>query len=552
MLRFNHMLNAKGISFVEVLMSLAIVSASSYVLLNYNQFYGSQDYNMLRACEAHAAHVIGAVQQESYYRAIGVFLPGGGVRSPNQSIFNATTAASPADYWQGDVTDTISSGAGLTPPMTSAVNNNNLLIQGSVRTLAALYNKNPNLRCSAQGAAYPRLTGLQMSTMLSSLQPAPTVTLSLEPYMVDTQATLCGVTPPSAIFPAPRSFTGIAASTEYSAFRVNAGVYPNTQMPYSHVDPADTAARMSPPASASPIVRREFGPGTPVVQTDVGIAMTVRVNYQFKGQPYSCSATQKFEYPQDRTPPPTPNYARVVLNTSIKNPAGATVLRDYCADSITDPRASAEIEVGYQNVRPEAGVQLFCKDLSFERRVGNGSTTLGCRNGTTPLGGVAQPLSPSNSTFRDSGYPYNYTARFTLRQQPWQPCDLVGQCGVSPTSSTSTTASPTNWRVRMHYDNLPPGCVMNLEVVAVDTAGNRSGTRSAAASKKFLDQAPNFTSTAFVASNLNFTARSNEIYYPTCGRLDDPTYYRSGLGYYCWKGPAPGYYRCGTGTNGWC
>ena len=136
------------------------------------------------------------------------------------------------------------------------------------------------------------------------------------------------------------------------------------------------------------------------------------------------------------------------------------------------------------------------------------------------------------------------------RKSYWQPCDLLAQCGVAPAGSTAT---PDPQALTINYLGLPAGCVLHFEVVAVDTAGNRSGQLTSSASRRYFadnslptTSANPVTSVGFGAGK-DFTIRDDEIYYPTCGATLGSPYYVPGLGIFCPSGVTPpGYYRCGA------
>jgi hypothetical protein len=331
---------------------------------------------------------------------------------------------------------------------------------------------------------------------------------------------------------------------------------------YAESETAADDTELNPINAANDLARRTYPVNGGDANYNNGMIMTVRVNYQFEGRNESCSATQRFEYPADRTEPPRPNEAQVTANGSIIGAGGTAVLRDMCTSTVTT--ASATIRVGYLDapIRPEEGTQLLCKDLSW-RRVPTATrdcyqfTTAGAQgtligNNITPWGGGDLNHFTSGSPgapYSDFAYPH--TPDFAARVGYWQPCDQLTLCGQNPATVTATynTAPPMDMYYTLVYNNLPAGCVMNFEVVAVDTAGNRSDSRlNTAANKAFLEgsTATGVSSNPYFFAGRNFTALMDEIYYPTCGNPSaaspHASYYRAGLGYYCQPG---GYYRCG-------
>ncbi|HMN69773.1 MAG TPA: hypothetical protein PKC28_14615, partial [Bdellovibrionales bacterium] len=103
----------------------------------------------------------------------------------------------------------------------------------------------------------------------------------------------------------------------------------------------------------------------------------------------------------------------------------------------------------------------------------------------------------------------------TDRETRWVPCHQLRQCGFPPiTNAASFNPAPnisrasSNQTLNMTYGQagspLPFGCVLNFEVVAVDSAGN-SSVAATPANRRFLEVAP-----AGVEPQ-------NEVHYATCG-----------------------------------
>ena len=514
-----------------------MIAGAVYVLSNLNTTYVSRDYNLRRACEAYADSIIATVQEETYYRDIYNQPFPSGTRRPPVAAFSPTKAVTtPAWYWWSGTDADISRGSvgGQSPQLHS-----HFLIQGSLASLFAIYNNVSVVRC-AYGAYAPLTTNVPKPQDLQNLDVVSTpvtARMRLEPYNALTGASLCPTsgTPPSPLTAAPR---GVSASSvadpERRVFDLGSGEYLNTDT--TRV-PSETVTRMNPSASARAIAQRTSGLGN----VDLGMGMSVEVAYHYDGKDYTCAATQRFEYPADRTPPPVPDLAQVRTNTSINynSSFGAQpYLRNYTCSGSLDPRANATIRLGYNSVAHEGGVQFMCKDLSAVRSYTN---TVSCRSAAS---GTVLGSHPSLAQFASGAVPPS----FASRQAFWQPCDLLGLCGVSPSGAALTLG--TNQRyLDLQYTNLPPGCIMNFEVVAVDTAGNRSGSRTmSAGNKKFVTAVSSPTTTMYTNAgpagdrNQNFAVSTDEIYYPTCGNRSTGDYYRKYAGYYC---PA-GYYSCNS------
>ncbi len=513
-----------------------MVAGAIYLVASMDHTFVTKDTTLRRACEAHAERLIATVQEETYYRDLIVYVPDDADADRIPPDFaTGTTAVTNLNWYKfvPPAVNPLNRASDTTAGPASAALRNSRLIQGSLSSLLAIYNNVAGVRCAY--GAHPNLTGLPLPDDLANLPNAPVTTIRLEPYRTDTGLNLCNGGPPAPpLAAAPRGASGFQNSADWNAFDLNSGTYPVVQ---DNKAPDDTIARMSPPVASTPIATRAL----PGPTTDIGVRMSARVDYTFNNVNYNCEVTQKFEYPTDRTPPPPLNRVEVTANSSIVG--GARVLRDYC--TMGGPivtTANATIEVGYLNQAFEGGVQFFCKDLSFIRTPG---ATQPCQNGAGVQILAAQPFAASPTYFSGArDHQYNFTSDFAARLQPasayWQPCDRVRQCGVTPAAALQTPNQDSLF-LRLTYTALPAGCSMNMEAVAVDSAGNRSTQTSAiAANKSFLElpQAEATTSTAFLT---NFTVRDDEIYYPTCGNTAASTYYRNGLGIGC-----AGYYRCGS------
>lgn len=143
------------------------------------------------------------------------------------------------------------------------------------------------------------------------------------------------------------------------------------------------------------------------------------------------------------------------------------------------------------------------------------------------------------------------------REAHWVPCDQLRVCGKAP-STVGATVNPTggNRYLTLEYEDLPFGCNINAEVVAVDTAGNRSSVetptfviRNENPSDPYGHLAANRITVT--QSSLRFSTWFNEVYYPTCGNSGPD--YVPGLGVLCENEDNLGnignhYYTCRT-TN---
>lgn len=538
--------NSKGYSVIEGLIALGILAVAGTLIGGFRSIYqDSSGFGLQRACKSYAQSIVNAVQQESYYLSITNYFPTGTTpttRSLQTNPFTPTIAVpDTSKYWElampsTDPDDQISSRiAGQAPSL-----NNILLVQGSLRSLQAIYNNYP-VRCAL--GAYAPLTSnpafLPLPSSLKQLYPAATAQIQLNPYRHTTHATLC----PPKIFISTQNRKANRVDANVDVFAPTSGNYVTAGDVAASTAAGETLATMS-PTIGNTIALGGFT--WPV--TDLGVEMIAQVNYTYEGQAYNCSASQRFEYPYDGAAPPKPS-ATISANTSIASTVDP-IVRDYCASGSNLQTASASFQVGYVNTASEGGVQFLCKDLSYIRTPTAVAPCLDA--GGVPI--VAnQPVNLGASTFRlldpAPRYPYSYTPNFGGREATWQPCDQMQQCGLLPANATAAIIDALNKGIVMDYNNLPAGCVLNFEAIAVDTAGNRSGTRTGGLGvKTFLSMTPTtYTSTGFGTEN--FAVRADEIYYPSCGNTPSG-YYRAALGYYCpayLPGYPNGYYTCGAG-----
>lgn len=554
------MTDSKGFTLLEVMISIAIFAVAAYLISDFNQIYSNDNYSMRRACEAHAADIISAVQQETYYLQIinptWTNSTSGPQISAIGSKFTTTPAVSTTSYYLTGNTNydrTVLNIAGA-----DSQYDGHLLIQGSLRSLAGIFNHDGDVQCKLGNyAPLTNGTTIPMPGVLANLPTTPTIKMELTPYRLTDHSPICS----GSIYPAPRGKG--ASSAEYNGLAAGSGAYTSTAGLYDQpnnynkpqISTDETYKTMTGgyPTYNSNLPIAIQHPSANNVNNNIGIGMTVQISYTMKGKNYSCSATQDFQYPEDDSAPPSPNVAKVVHGTNSSIIGGNNQLRDYCLNtansSTVSAGASAQLQMGYDGTNStfENGVELFCKDLSWIRRP---ASTTYCKDGGTNITG--QPIDLSNpKLFAQDGYqfPYNHslTVQFGQRFGHWQPCQNLTQCGVDPTLQTNSVATGTRKLLfTNYYQGLPYGCVMNFEVVAIDTAGNRSDSRSSS-TKAYLTRLNPVLNPSLTYGDKNFKARDNEIYFPTCGGGEGAyyNYYRSGLGYYC---PKYGYYNC----TRWC
>lgn len=173
-----------------------------------------------------------------------------------------------------------------------------------------------------------------------------------------------------------------------------------------------------------------------------GLLLTVRVAYEDgSGQTQSCTTQHRFQFQRDEIAPPVMN-TTVTANTS--NP------RLNCAP----PRADMTLSLGYNSDPGEKGIVFLCQDVSMRRPRG----TIQCAG---PSGAQYNGAPPAPTT--------------TIGPGSWVACDKVTACNVSPESSTANPSRTADAiRLVNVYRNIPSDCVVKINSVAVDVAGNSS------------------------------------------------------------------------------
>ncbi len=458
-------LGQRGATLSEVLIGIVIVSIMVGVVAKFSSSYTSRPMTMQRACEQYAQSIVQTVQQETFYQHISNFVPASPVaRTASAFVDNNPTIAVPAGqvntvWWGGGAGPYVISQA--TGPATSGVTLQNFqLIKGNIRTLAGIYNANAGLRCNF--STYAPLTTVAYSAEFSGVGAAPSAQIQIRPYRRDTGANYC---PGGGLYIAPTPAN--PTNPLSSAIAANSGS-----------QNGEIEAANSPPAPLAGHRIANRGVGKPNIDTDfdVGIELTALVSYTQDGAAKSCRVTQKFEYPVDRTAPPAPTVSVTANATSARANCGAVMSRN----------ATIRIDGGGSF---ERGSQFVCHDLSWQMSwVSSGAGYIPCR----PIGFASINTSQPNPT----------SENFASRQTRWMPCDQLTQCGVAPTV-TYPNANPNIAAVQsldLTFNGLPQGCVLNLEAVTVDTAGNSSAT-----ARSFLEDAA-----VGIAAN-------NVMYEKTCG-----------------------------------
>lgn len=565
-------LNQKGISLVEALIGVAVLGGIAIVITQANDNFRPQRLGIKRVCQSHAQSILNTIQEETYYRSMVNFVPvgvGAGVRSagnfsggadaPTAAVTNPPLAnlwfTGPAAAWEISPANPTA-----TPDVDGVELQNFQLIQGTMRSLATIYNNVPAVRCALGAYAPLTAAGGAVAWPAELTRDAGTVLMRIQPYNRATGAAIC----PAALYPAPTGagdglindnnvLTSAFAAVQPGA---GAGVWTPTDaaLPGGHeaFDPASVPANRSLPPTYRMATR---GLGSPVnsdpASVSHGFEVTLQVSYTHDGVADVCEVSQKFEYPVDRSPPGIPT-VQVVRNDSYP-PAAA---RPTCGPNI-GPTASilvnpVQIRIGVAAGEQERGVQLLCRDLSWQKvRLANPAPY----NEPPCIQGGA--IVPERPQYDDVSASQN----FALRENYWVPCDRVTQCGYQPTAAYSL-ANPNNANdatLTLTYapdanfisaDGLRT-CVFNMEVVAVDTAGN-THIAGNPANRVFLEQPGSPIAANQPVTNIptppghgnTGVDRANEILPTACGQFCPRTSDWVGADF------PNGYWTCRTGGTG--
>jgi hypothetical protein len=176
-----------------------------------------------------------------------------------------------------------------------------------------------------------------------------------------------------------------------------------------------------------------FGPN---IVRGASINADIKIAYTKKGESSQtvCEETRTYRYPADTTPPTAP--------TSVIFTLGGT---SSCDISPTGRNRDGPhfVKINYSSFKP--GITLFCRDRSFSFQ--------------------------NNHTCNPA---YLYGAFPTPNQ--WTACEAVTVCGYSRNVAADSTpqVSWPSMQQTLKFDRLPYGCRIQLDVVAVDPAGNYS------------------------------------------------------------------------------
>lgn len=520
---------------------------------------GTKSMNQSSACVNHLNSVINRVRSMGTRVSIGDFLPPVGSSAVNRWVVHGTgTVLTEGSDSQGtagvgdDVSDAIDVTHRFPPNATFNITNVPLplqpvevrtphLINGIMGAMLAIYNSNTGTFCTnANGGIYnvdplpnPPNTS-QLSTLFdpgSNNQSLINLTTNIrvQPFSLSTGA-LAGC--PGNLVIAPRGQPTSMATTMTTG---RGGVLNNGLVPNGGVT---------------------WGGN---VRNDVGLLVTLRSAYEDpNGVALGCTAEMRLQYPDDIGAPGAPTI-EVARNTtwadqaveirSGESPTGPTTPSSAginCADRDIN---SIELNIGFIAAGSnEAGTVLLCRDRSYVLPAPESAAASGYAAACL-VGGVD---TPNRAQYPPTAYfapntpglprpqwdatawavggtvdvPYisgnGYVTMATVGTNTWVPCDQVQVCNAGPTASAATgpPASPTQKFYNLTFNNLPSGCVMQLDVRAMDTAGNLSALST--------------------IDNTTVAAAANIVEFPRCGVwCGIGGAYTGGTGYFSCGGACP-------------
>ncbi|MCC7402964.1 MAG: prepilin-type N-terminal cleavage/methylation domain-containing protein [Bdellovibrionales bacterium] len=550
--------NSKGFSLPEVVVSIAIIGVTA---LGISQLFitgatGTKAMNQTSACVNHLNSVVNRLRSLGTRVVVGDFLPALGGSLVNRwavdgvgtvAIEQDITAINPADRYPGIATFNITNVPAN--PADVLLLRSPHLIQGVMGGVLAIYNSNTAAFCTgATGSIYNVPPGPVLSSLFAPSSNAQTLIgletrIRVQPYNLATG--LIDGACPSPLIIAPRGspahMPNIMASgrTGGIATGLVAG------------GPAGTATENQNLVN--------WGAG---VRNDLGLLVTLRANYtDVNAVPMGCTAEMRLQYPEDTGVPGAPNIV-INRNSTWDNPAtspatartgespvGPLTVTETDVNCQTRTQNDVRFQIGYTVANTnEAGTVLLCRDRSYQlpppESAAASSYFAACLVGGVPdlsraqyppaayfapgTDGLPRPQHDNTAWAPGGtvdvpyilgiGAPWGYVppANFiNVGDNIWVPCDQVQVCGENPTGGGVNLGGGVK-SYDLIFANLPSGCVMQLDVRSVDSAGNLSPIRS--------------------IDNTTVASGANIVEYPRCG-----VWCGGGAAY----GAPQGYFSCG-------
>ncbi|MGE3756252.1 MAG: hypothetical protein AB7H97_00765, partial [Pseudobdellovibrionaceae bacterium] len=469
--------NQRGVTLVEALVVVALVGSMGVMTLQVDPGIMKRSKNIEQSfsCEAHLISVMSSIRSASLVKEILDFRANGTNRYPAP---NPITNVQPVARFQsisvkgpsGDIE--LASEAQLWPTSSDSILGTTpgssswaatrlrsaLLINGSVRALAAMYNADPTI-CNTwrTPTAINTLALASIKNLGPSTQVSVNTQIKIEPYDVVTgvtkgcSATSLGLRP-----------QGMGSLTAFKG--LTGGATPDA---------------FSPPSSATDLEQFPAVSEASGFSDTTGLRVSIRATGTVNGDNVSCERAYNFSYPVDYVAPAQPDH--VVLSAYNVN-GTAKASGDTSQPAVTTPQkgAGVTIQVGYANVDYDSGAQLLCRDVSQSMNenfacFANGFS--GENPGPQKTGGTTSTL---DSTFQ-TGSMMGATFYLTEYNSQWVPCESLTVCGKAPTSTgfvTPSGSSSKRYAIQNIYQQLKAGCRIHVQAISVDVAGNKSSPTS--------------------------------------------------------------------------
>lgn len=483
--------NERGISIVEGMVGLGAVAGLAAIIANISTNTNNRGLVYRRACESMAVNAIDAITDEGIYMNVHHFNPSndGVIKQEITSgeginLFTIDEIAN-GDLWPATVSiisPVINSGANLPPTV-----RNEALIQGAMRALNALYNNQSGVDYCSDFASYPQMSvanlGIENELTRSDPGTPPSIELQLQAVNWTTNTTVCPAKPffVSPLSGAPKT---MRAYNGYSYDSLENGVI---------AYPIDAPPSHSPDGIWNN--NGEFG-------LTFKWRLSAKVKYTYQGENFECTMAREYQYPDDSTPP-TLNDVSVSV---VENPTRKVDYPDYSLCNSDPVESTVGIEITVTNV--ESGSLFFCRDISEEfvyddpSSPGEAPASPMCYAGSgvsnATLGRVDPQENLTNPAYIDH---LTAPAPETPSDDKWFPCHAaricsgvggdannageVAQPGIAPSSAVIIGGgSPTPevmsdsdfpYTLSLTYNGVPEDCIINMQVIAVDIAGNISG-----------------------------------------------------------------------------
>ena len=500
-----------GFGMVEVLVGLVVISILATVTVFYSDVINlvsretrGDRYN----CVNHGNAVLSKFRGSLGEKTVRMYYPPRGTANGNRrpvpaatptsltQVMGNGTAANVNNIMWATVPDTISINTGGFNPNLGAANqfrlaNATLIEGGPMRALSAMYNNiiTTTGTCDNFVSPYTAFTNMSANNVDSFLMKTsvaagnrPTTQLRIRRFNIDTGQVIAGcpitwARPPGK---APE------ADGNINAFGVNGG-------------------------GGIPIAAEQ--------SAAVGFLLEIQTTYftaEDEANARTCVVSQRFSYERDTGAPAVPT-----VSLDITTP-GANMVDFATANQHT-------MTMQIDSAQAEPGVVMACRDRSVRLNPGphacyvQAAAMPGPGNQWPPIAGFPRGdprVIAHNAAETDTG-PTMTTQQLTAvavarpwsnvlwkagngTGSEWGPCEEISVCGRAPAGGAVTQPAGTNdIQITNNYTNLPSDCVIRVEAVTIDTAGNLSNVGYGAFN-------PTQTSSIEIGNNTN-------VGRPTCG-----------------------------------